>query len=100
MRHRGDIQFAFKQEFDGEKPLFLPSRLLSTVPFADPWCLVIFLPPPDRYLQVQGTACFPRRGDGCRIPQPDHFYKVFARVEGIPPSPFREERQKAFPEQF
>jgi hypothetical protein len=32
-RHRGDIQFAFKQEFDGEKPLFLPSRLLSTVPF-------------------------------------------------------------------
>ena len=40
-RHRGDIQFAFKQEFDGEKPLFLPSRLLSTVPFADPWCLVI-----------------------------------------------------------
>jgi LacI family transcriptional regulator len=29
----------------------------------------------------------------------DHFYKVFARVEGIPPSQFREERQKAFPEQ-
>jgi LacI family transcriptional regulator len=29
----------------------------------------------------------------------DHFYKAFARVEGIPPSQFREERQKAFPEQ-
>ncbi|MEY3896327.1 MAG: Helix-turn-helix domain [Verrucomicrobiota bacterium] len=28
----------------------------------------------------------------------DHFYKVFARIEGIPPSQFREERQKAFPE--
>ena len=39
-RHRGDIHFAFKQEFDGEKPLFLPSGLLSTVSFADPCCLV------------------------------------------------------------
>ena len=28
----------------------------------------------------------------------DHFYQVFARIEGIPPSQFREERQKAFPE--
>lgn len=28
----------------------------------------------------------------------DHFYKVFVRVEGMPPSLFREERQKAFPE--
>lgn len=28
----------------------------------------------------------------------DHFYKVFARVEGMPPSQFREEHQKAFPE--
>lgn len=29
----------------------------------------------------------------------DHFYKVFARIEGMPPSQFREQRQKAFPEQ-
>lgn len=29
----------------------------------------------------------------------DHFYKVFSRVEGIPPSQFREERQKIFPKQ-
>ncbi len=28
----------------------------------------------------------------------DHFYKVFARVEGIPPSQYREERQQAFPQ--
>lgn len=28
----------------------------------------------------------------------DHFYKVFARVEGMPPSQYREEHQKAFPE--
>jgi transcriptional regulator GlxA family with amidase domain len=28
----------------------------------------------------------------------DHFYKVFARVEGMPPSQFRERHQKAFPE--
>jgi two-component system response regulator YesN len=28
----------------------------------------------------------------------DHFYKVFARVEGMPPSQFRETHQKAFPE--
>lgn len=28
----------------------------------------------------------------------DHFYKVFARVEGIPPTQYREERQQAFPE--
>jgi len=27
----------------------------------------------------------------------DHFYKVFARVEGIPPSQYREERQQIFP---
>lgn len=28
----------------------------------------------------------------------DHFYKVFARVEGIPPTQYREEHQQAFPE--
>lgn len=28
----------------------------------------------------------------------DHFYKVFSRVEGLPPSDFRAQRQKAFPE--
>lgn len=28
----------------------------------------------------------------------DHFYKVFARVEGVPPSLFRERHQKVFPE--
>lgn len=28
----------------------------------------------------------------------DHFYKVFTRIEGIPPSQYREERQQAFPE--
>jgi LacI family transcriptional regulator len=28
----------------------------------------------------------------------DHFYKVFARIEGIPPTQYREERQQAFPE--
>jgi LacI family transcriptional regulator len=27
----------------------------------------------------------------------DHFYKVFARIEGIPPTQYREERQQAFP---
>jgi LacI family transcriptional regulator len=27
----------------------------------------------------------------------DHFYKVFSRVEGMPPSQFREERQRLFP---
>lgn len=27
-----------------------------------------------------------------------HFYQVFIRVEGMPPSQCREERQKAFPE--
>jgi LacI family transcriptional regulator len=27
----------------------------------------------------------------------DHFYKVFARIEGIPPTRYREERQQAFP---
>lgn len=27
----------------------------------------------------------------------DHFYKVFARVEGMPPTQYREERQQAFP---
>ncbi len=26
----------------------------------------------------------------------DHFYKVFARVEGIPPTQYRDERQKVF----
>ena len=26
----------------------------------------------------------------------DHFYKVFARVEGLPPTQYRRERQKAF----
>jgi hypothetical protein len=35
MRHCGDIQFASKQEFDGEEPVFFPSRLLSTMPFAE-----------------------------------------------------------------
>lgn len=28
----------------------------------------------------------------------DHFYKVFTRVEGVPPSQYREDHQKAFPE--
>jgi LacI family transcriptional regulator len=28
----------------------------------------------------------------------DHFYKVFSRVEGMPPTQYREERQQAFPE--
>lgn len=28
----------------------------------------------------------------------DHFYKVFTRIEGIPPSQYREERQQAFPQ--
>lgn len=28
----------------------------------------------------------------------DHFYKVFARVEGIPPSEYRHQHQLAFPE--
>ncbi|NNM30530.1 MAG: DNA-binding transcriptional regulator [Akkermansiaceae bacterium] len=28
----------------------------------------------------------------------DHFYKVFARVEGIPPTRYRDERQKVFPQ--
>jgi LacI family transcriptional regulator len=28
----------------------------------------------------------------------DHFYKVFMRVEGIPPTLYREERQQAFPQ--
>jgi hypothetical protein len=28
----------------------------------------------------------------------DHFYKVFTRVEGMPPSQYRDEHQKAFPE--
>jgi LacI family transcriptional regulator len=28
----------------------------------------------------------------------DHFYKVFARIEGIPPTQYREERQQAFPQ--
>ncbi len=28
----------------------------------------------------------------------DHFYKVFTRVEGMPPSQYRDQRQKAFPE--
>jgi LacI family transcriptional regulator len=28
----------------------------------------------------------------------DHFYKVFARIEGMPPSQYREERQQAFPQ--
>ncbi len=27
----------------------------------------------------------------------DHFYKVFARVEGIPPTQYREDHQRAFP---
>lgn len=27
----------------------------------------------------------------------DHFYKVFTRVEGMPPTQYREERQQAFP---
>lgn len=27
----------------------------------------------------------------------DHFYKVFARVEGVPPTRYRNERQQAFP---
>ncbi len=27
----------------------------------------------------------------------DHFYKVFVRVEGMPPTQYREERQQAFP---
>ena len=30
----------------------------------------------------------------------DHFYKVFTRVEGIPPSQYRRERQKAFPKRI
>ena len=30
----------------------------------------------------------------------DHFYKVFARVEGVPPSHYRETHQKAFPERI
>lgn len=28
----------------------------------------------------------------------DHFYKVFSRIVGIPPSQYREERQKTFPQ--
>lgn len=28
----------------------------------------------------------------------DHFYKVFARIEGVPPTQYREERQQAFPQ--
>lgn len=28
----------------------------------------------------------------------DHFYKVFARIEGMPPTQYREERQQAFPQ--
>lgn len=28
----------------------------------------------------------------------DHFYKVFARAEGMPPSQYREERQQVFPQ--
>ena len=28
----------------------------------------------------------------------DHFYKVFARVEGMPPTQYREQHQQAFPE--
>lgn len=28
----------------------------------------------------------------------DHFYKVFTRVEGMPPSQYRDQHQKAFPE--
>jgi LacI family transcriptional regulator len=30
----------------------------------------------------------------------DHFYKVFTRVEGVPPSHYRESHQKAFPERI
>lgn len=30
----------------------------------------------------------------------DHFYKVFARVAGLPPSEFRQQHQKAFPERI
>lgn len=29
----------------------------------------------------------------------DHFYKVFARVEGMPPTQYREQHQQVFPEQ-
>ena len=30
----------------------------------------------------------------------DHFYKVFARVEGMPPTQYREEHQQVFPERI
>jgi hypothetical protein len=41
MGHRGDVEFTFEQVLDGEKPLFLPTRLLDTVPFGDLGCLVL-----------------------------------------------------------
>jgi hypothetical protein len=41
MGHSGDIQFTFQQVLDGEKPLFLPTCLLGTVPFGDLGCLVL-----------------------------------------------------------
>jgi hypothetical protein len=70
-RHRGDIHFAFKQEFDGEKPLFLPSGLLSTVSFADPCCLV-FLPceinTEKCVIRLEYSAKWYKIGDGDILP--------------------------------